>query len=392
MNPRTLRWLPAAAVPVVVVAAALAVPAIAASPPNLPGKSAQEILELVAGSRDTAYSGTVEQSSDLGIPALPEAGPGGGGTDGSDAVSSALELLTGSHEARVYVGGRDTARIQLMETLAERDVVHNGSSVWFYDSAENTAVHVTLPDGDPATLPPLPTDADTPAELAQRLIDAVEPSTTITVGDTARIAGRAAYTVTLTPDSDTTLVGSASLSVDAETGLPLAASIASSAGAADDSPAFSVAFTDIDFTAPDASLFDFTPPAGAEVTEKSVDDAHTGSGDAAAEPHASGGPATSPSIIGSGWDTIVEVPADGMTPTATPGDGAGSDDTGSDDTGSADTGAANDAATLLDQLTTEVPGGRVLETTLVSVLVTTDGRVFAGAVPAEQLQAAALAP
>jgi hypothetical protein len=28
----------------------------------------------------------------------------------------------------------------------------------------------------------------------------------------------------------------------------------------------------------------------------------------------------------------------------------------------------------------------------VSVLVTTDGRVFAGAVPAEQLQAAALAP
>jgi outer membrane lipoprotein-sorting protein len=366
MKSTTLRWLPAVAVPVAVVAGALTVPAIAASPPDLPDKSAQQILELVADSTGTAFSGTLEQTSDLGLPELPEVGPGGGDAGGSDAVGSALELLTGSHEARVFVGGADTSRIQLMETLAERDLVRNGSSVWFYDSAENTAVHVTLPDVDPATLPPLPTDADTPAELAQRLIEAVEPSTTITVGDTARVAGRPVYTVTLTPDSDATLVASASLSVDAETGLPLAASVVSRTGS-DDSPAFSVAFTDIEFTAPDAGLFDFTPPAGAEVIEKSVDDAHGGTGDAPTEPRATPDPATSPTVIGSGWDTIVAIPAEA---TAADGDTA-----------------------LLDQLTTQVPEGRVLETALVSVLVTTDGRVYAGAVEAEQLQAAAaLAP
>ena len=47
------------------------------------------------------------------------------------------------------------------------------------------------------------------------------------------------------------------------------------------------------------------------------------------------------------------------------------------------------SATLLDQLTTRVPQGRLLSTALVSVLLTDDGRVLVGAVPPEALQAAA---
>jgi outer membrane lipoprotein-sorting protein len=382
MKSTTLRWLPAAVVPVAVVAAAVAVPAWAATPPQLPEKSAQEVLELIAASSDTAYSGTVEQSSDLGIPELPDVGQGGG----SDAVGEALELLTGTNEARVYVGGADTSRIQLMETLAERDVVRNGSSVWFYDSAENTAVHLTLPEVDPATLPPLPADADTPAELAERLLEAVEPSTTVSVGDTARVAGRDAYTVTLTPDSDSTLVASASLSVDAETGLPLAASVQSTADSDTDTPAFSVAFTDIDFSAPDAALFEFAPPADATVIDKSVDDARAALGDAHADAPAVPAPATSPTLIGSGWDTIISIPADAALAADAAGDAAATE-SGESPAEAAD--AAGNARALLDQLTTEVPEGRAFETTLVSVLVTTDGRVLAGAVPVEDLQAAA---
>jgi outer membrane lipoprotein-sorting protein len=382
MKSTTLRWLPAAVVPVAVVAAAIAVPAWAATPPQLPEKSAQEVLELIAASSDIAYSGTVEQSSDLGIPELPDVGQGGG----SDAVGEALELLTGTNEARVYVGGADTSRIQLMETLAERDVVRNGSSVWFYDSAENTAVHLTLPEVDPATLPPLPADADTPAELAERLLEAVEPSTTVSVGDTARVAGRDAYTVTLTPDSDSTLVASASLSVDAETGLPLAASVQSTADSDTDTPAFSVAFTDIDFSAPDAALFEFAPPADATVIDKSVDDARAALGDAHADAPAVPAPATSPTLIGSGWDTIISIPADAALAADAAGDAAATE-SGESPAEAAD--AAGDARALLDQLTTEVPEGRAFETTLVSVLVTTDGRVLAGAVPVEDLQAAA---
>ena len=42
---------------------------------------------------------------------------------------------------------------------------------------------------------------------------------------------------------------------------------------------------------------------------------------------------------------------------------------------------------MFAQATTAVPGGRLLHTALVNVLVTSDGRVFAGSVPLERLQA-----
>ncbi len=44
---------------------------------------------------------------------------------------------------------------------------------------------------------------------------------------------------------------------------------------------------------------------------------------------------------------------------------------------------------LLDSLTSAVDGGRVLQTSLVTVLITDDGRVLAGAVPAARLVEAA---
>jgi len=47
------------------------------------------------------------------------------------------------------------------------------------------------------------------------------------------------------------------------------------------------------------------------------------------------------------------------------------------------------ASPLYSQLTDAVDGGRALSTTLMSVLITDDGRVFAGSVPVERLQAAA---
>jgi hypothetical protein len=44
---------------------------------------------------------------------------------------------------------------------------------------------------------------------------------------------------------------------------------------------------------------------------------------------------------------------------------------------------------ILSQLTTPVEGGHVLQTTMLTVLITDDGRVLAGAVPVDSLLAAA---
>ena len=48
-----------------------------------------------------------------------------------------------------------------------------------------------------------------------------------------------------------------------------------------------------------------------------------------------------------------------------------------------------DTSALYDTLTTAVPEGRLLQSALLSVLVTDDGRVLVGAVPGATLQALA---
>jgi outer membrane lipoprotein-sorting protein len=363
VNKNAKRWIPAAVVPVVIATAAVAIPVAADASPALPEKTASQVLQLIAESDGTVYSGTIEQSSDLGLPDLSALGQSGGPS--GDSSASALELVTGSHTARVFVGGADTQRLQVLDSMAERDVVRNGDEVWFYDSKAKEAVHATA--DVTAERPAAP--AVTPAEAADTLLAAVESSTTVEVVETARVAGRSAYQLRLTPSDDATLVGSVTLSVDAGTGLPLEAAITAKG---QDSPAFSVGFSSIDFSAPDAGLFDFTPPAGTTVTEKSVTDDGLAQAGAKAEAEAGALPEApaepEPTVIGDGWDAVVELPAGSWSP---------------------DASAGPESADLLAQLTDAVDGGRAVSTSLVSVLLTDDGRVLAGAVSVEALQAAA---
>ena len=363
---RSARWIPAVVVPAAVVAAGIVVPSMAANAEVvLPEKTPQQVLELAASSAGASFSGTVEQTSDLGLPDVSSfQGQGGAG----DATSDALELLTGSHTAEVFVDGADKQRVQVVEDLAERDVVRDGDSVWTWDSESKEASHLTLPDTSgtevPTALPDGTAVPQTPAELASALLSAVEPTTTVTATDNVKVAGRTAYQVVLTPDDPTTLVGSATLTVDSETGVPLKVVVAAK-GQAD--PAVSVGFTSVDFSAPSSDVFAFTPPAGADVTEVPA----PGTGDARA--HHADGQAPEKTLLGSGWSTIV-----GLAPSVT--------------SESAPTGASSDdGSALLDQVLTPVDGGKVLQTSLVSVFVGDDGRVWAGAVDADALQAAVAA-
>ena len=345
MKHRWVRWLPAVAVPAAIAAGAIVAP-LAAGAADLPEKTPAEVLKLVAGSDTRAFSGTVEQTSDLGLPSIPK-------TTGSSADSSAastLELLMGDHTAKVYVDGPQKVRVQLLDQLAERDAIRNGSDVWLYDSTGEKATHVTLPAHDATSARPDAT-ATTPSALAQRFLAAVDPSTSVTLGSNTNVAGRDAYDLVLTPKTSATLVGSVSIAVDGTTGIPLRVQVVAR-GASD--PAFQAGFTSFSDQAPAASVFSFTPPKGATVTEQSPK-----SGE-----HRDVGTDRKPVVTGEGWATIVSLPA-GSAP------------------------AALTADPLVAQLTQPVDGGRALSTSLVSVLVTADGRVLAGSVPFSALQSAA---
>jgi len=164
----------------------------------------------------------------------------------------------------------------------------------------------------------------------------------------------------LAPKTTDSLVASVSIAVDSQTGLPVQVTVMAEGQSA---PALQVGFTAIDFAAPDAHLFDFVPPANATVTEQAIP---------ARPDHAVGDHTEAqslredelPRVTGSGWSSIVEVPAAAVP--AELGDNP-----------------------LIDRLTSGVDGGRALTTSLMTVFLATDGRVFAGAVPLAQLQAAA---
>ncbi|MDJ0323248.1 sigma-E factor regulatory protein RseB domain-containing protein [Cryobacterium sp. PH31-AA6] len=391
---RNLRtWLPVAVVPAVVIIGALTVPLQAGAAVDLPDKTPAQVLAMIGDSSVQALSGTIEQTSELGLPELPSAGTGSGsnaGTGASASASSALELLTGSHTARIYVDGPDNLRVQIMDRLAERDLVRNATDLWMYNSKDNTALHVALPDPvgmtGPSTDSAQQTPAQqTPAQLAERMLAAIDPSTAVSVGKDTRVAGRTAYELRLTPRTDETLVGEVSIAVDSETGMPLRVEVLARGQSA---PAFSLAYSTLSLTAPDADRFEFTPPAGASVEEKALPDAsalHEKMSDAAmpgiedgkmpttkAEAKAlaeqfksGGGMLPGVSVAGTGWASVVELPAG---------------------TVSADVLADP----MLAQVTESVDGGRLLSSALINVLVTDDGRVFAGSVPSARLQAAAV--
>ncbi|HCB59955.1 MAG TPA: hypothetical protein DEP82_19125, partial [Arthrobacter bacterium] len=144
MNRAWLRWVPAAAVPAMIAAGVLvgSIPARAGDP--LPPKSPAEVLTLLGQHSTRSFSGAVEQSSDLGLPELPAAGPTSGPVSAGGAASI-IELLTGEHTARIFMDGPAKIRVQVMDRLAERDVIRRDGDVWFYNSKDNSAAHLTLP-------------------------------------------------------------------------------------------------------------------------------------------------------------------------------------------------------------------------------------------------------
>ena len=350
---RLLRWgVPVAATAAVAVVASGVLTAEA--DPPLPPKTAGQLLVDIQGAGVAGLSGTVVQDSDLGLPSLPDMGRRGGG--------GLTSLLTGSHTLRVWYAGQDKQRVALLDSLGETDVVRNGTDVWLWSSESNSATRYRVPAGKGGAdaTRELPAGV-TPQQAAETALRALDPTTEVSTDGTRQVAGRDAYELVLAPKDTRSLVGQVRLAVDAETSVPLRVQVFPRATG--DGPAFSVGFTSVTFEVPGDEQFAFTPPPGVTVTEGTLPAGPPSKADRAAAERAAGATRT----VGSGWTTVAVLPGPaGRT------DGA--------------------AAAFLEQLP-RVSGswgsGRLLTSRLVSVLLTDDGRVVAGAVPPELLYAAA---
>lgn len=381
------RWL----VPLAVTGVVLGGPAAAALVPagatdSLPPLTAAELLTKIRTAEVAGFSGTVTASTDLGLPKLPIGTTGGAG---------AIGLLSGDHSLRVWSGGPEQSRIALLDTFAETEVMRSGTDLWAYDSAKNAATHVRLPDRAAlaeqraATAPAEADGGDsetgleslTPADAAAKVLAAIDPSTDVSVGAAATVAGRSAYELQVRPRSTDSLVGTVVLAVDSASGLPLRVAV-TPRGHAD--PAVDVRFTQVSLDKPDAARFRFSPPKGASVQERSVE---AGMGPDPRPGGAAESTRSRPEIVGTGWDSVAiarGLDLTAMSGTASPAAGDPAGGSGQRDL----TGALTQTA---KPVTGAFGEGKLVRTSLLTALLTSDGRVYAGAVTPDALLAVASA-
>ena len=133
------RWaIPATALVVTGgVIAGLSIPAAQASP-ALPARTpAQLLAQVSADAKVPPLTGTVVETTSLGLPQLPQAGN----------PTSLSSLITGSHKVNVYYENAQHFRLQVPQSLSESDVIRNANKVWYWDSTRNSVTEYTWAKG-----------------------------------------------------------------------------------------------------------------------------------------------------------------------------------------------------------------------------------------------------
>ncbi|HEX3223229.1 MAG TPA: hypothetical protein VHR35_11725 [Nocardioides sp.] len=373
LRSRRARWaVPAAAAVAVVGVGPLLHAVTADAHGSLPPRTAAQLLVDVRNAQVKALSGTVVETTDLGLPALPSIGGRGGN------AASFSSLVSGSHTMRLWYAGPDRVRLALLGQLGESDLVRNGTDLWAWSSHDNTATHWTVPAGEHATPSgpaSLPGSVMTPQQAAEAALKAIDPTTQVSTDPTARVAERSAYELSLVPRDRRSLIGSVKIAIDGATGIPTRVQVFARGAS---TPALQVGFTSFSTSAPDPSVFGFTPPPGATVKQGSLPSA----GSAAPHRRAHHLAAASPTVVGKGWTSVLvaDVPSgrtSGQSSGQPPGQSSGQS-----------SGQPSTLAAVLAKLPT-VSGpwgsGHLLRSALFSAVLTDDGRVAVGAVAPQML-------
>lgn len=231
---KTVRWALVAAAAVVLCA----IPSIVASLPVGTGNvDPAQLLRRIEASGDRPYSGYAQTQAELGLPDLP-------------AVGNVTSLLSGITNVRVWYRSADANRVDVIDTVGERDVYQTptGPFTWDYGSQTLTELvgeqSIRLPEaGD--LLPP---------DLARRVLAMDRVDSPVALAP-RRIAGIAAAGIRLRPTDPATTVGQVDMWADPATGLPLRVEI-TARGAA--KPIIVSRFVNVTLRAPDTA--DVTPP------------------------------------------------------------------------------------------------------------------------------------
>ncbi|HEY3610157.1 MAG TPA: outer membrane lipoprotein carrier protein LolA [Pseudonocardiaceae bacterium] len=326
----------------------LAAPAGAGQSPTLPSTTPAALVQSVLTASPPAMAGTVEIDNNLGLPAIP---------------GLPAQLAGGTSQVRVWTDGTGRTRLSIPAPASEETLVNDGTTLYDWNSSNRTVTeHHVGGSADKKKAPAGTSKSDlNPATAAKAVVAAVQQISTISVDGTDLVANRPAYDLVLTPKANQrTLLRQVRIAVDAQTHVPLRLTVLANNT---DTPAIQVGFSSLNVGAQDPSLFRFTPPAGATVTN----------GDKADQNSATMAGRTAPTIVGKGWETVLVT----QVPTTASGQSGQSDKSGSSMLG------------LVREFGKPVSGtwgsGWLVSTNVGNAIITSDGRVAAGFVPQQLL-------
>jgi hypothetical protein len=336
--------------------------------PTLPARTPAEVADWAASPHPDPRSGFLEMRTDLGL--------GDFGTTSGDSGGSLVGLAAGTNDARLWEDGSHR-RIALLQELEETDWYRQGDLTYVWHSRRSRVTKVATP-ATPAATGLITSLAgggtiESPDGMAARFLALRGEATRLVLHDPTYVADRPVYQLGLIPQTATSLVTEVTIAVDGATGLPLKVSVHTRSG----TTAIESKFTSIRFKRPAASNLAFRPPPEAVVTDGAQ--VSRTAGDFTNEQQQRDRQRALEDVqsvtgvnetllrlatVGNGWDEVVALP-----------------------------GLNGWRMANLGRTTKPVRGpygtGQLLETPVFSLLILDNGRMVAGAVTPNGLEAAA---
>ncbi|MGZ4194771.1 MAG: LolA family protein [Solirubrobacteraceae bacterium] len=182
-------------------------------------------------------------------------------------------LLQGTRHGRVWLTNDHRLRIELQGDNGDANLVVNQNSFWVSDPMQHTVYEGTLPADTTAKTSAkakasqdhVPTVADIQSEIA-RLVKHVDVAG-VGTSNPGDVAGRAAYSVSVSPKHSGGLLGQAQLAWDAATGVPLRFAIYARDNP---TPVLALTATNISYGKISPSDLSISQPAGDKVVKIST--------------------------------------------------------------------------------------------------------------------------
>jgi outer membrane lipoprotein-sorting protein len=196
-----------------------------------------------------------------------------------ESLLEGADPLLGGASGRLWASPDGRLRLELQADVSKGSagdfqVLVDEKSFTAYDPGTETVYRGALPQRHDSVDEAGQAEPPSLARVQAGIKEAMEHAT-LSGASPSDVAGRAAYTVRVSPKENGGLVGGAELAWDAANGTPLRAAVYARG---ESSPVLELAATEISFGPVSDSIFEVTPPPGAKVVDLNPTESNSGDG------------------------------------------------------------------------------------------------------------------